>query len=189
MPRWLALTVGLFAQVAVAQEAAPPQPSPSANRAAWISDSRPLKAGDFVTVLVDEQTSATERTRLTADARRKQNSLFGSGGTPTEFGSSMDQSSTDRGDLERRGGLLATMTARVTAMEPGGFARIEGQRRVIIDGRPQDLRITGFIRPHDVSPANVVHSSRIAEAEISYNGKKISPRSGIIGKLIGIFWP
>jgi len=34
-----------------------------------------------------------------------------------------------------------------------------------------------------------VFSSRVAEAEIVYKGKKIKPRSGILGKLLSIFWP
>lgn len=101
----------------------------------------------------------------------------------------MDASSDQQGVANRSGGLSASVTVRVTAIDANGNAKIEGHKLVTVDGRKQEIILTGVVRPEDVSSANVVLSSRIADAEIMYKGKKISPKQGIFGKLIGIFWP
>ena len=46
-----------------------------------------------------------------------------------------------------------------------------------------------MIRTEDVTCSNTVLSSRIAEAVITYKGKKIGPRTGILGKILAILWP
>jgi flagellar L-ring protein precursor FlgH len=160
-------------------------------RAGWLSDSRPLRPGDILTVLIDEQSTASERTTVSAVSDRGQKAGFGTDGTLTgsQFGAGLNQSSNERGNVERGGGLLASMSVRVTSVDAAGNLHIEGNRRVIVDKRPQELRVAGIVRAQDVSSANVVHSSRIADAEISYSGKKLSPKTGILGKIIGIIWP
>lgn len=185
----LAATLLPLAESAAQQPDSTPVSRPA--RAGWLSDSRPLRPGDILTVLIDEHSTATERTNVSAVSDRGQKAGFGTDGTLTssQFGAGMNQSSSDRGNVERGGGLLASMSVRVTAVDAAGNLHIEGNRRVIVDRRPQELRVAGIVRAQDVSSANVVHSSRIADAEISYSGKKISPRTGILGKIIGIIWP
>ena len=58
-----------------------------------------------------------------------------------------------------------------------------------MDGRRQQMTLRGFVRPEDVSPQNVVLSSRIADAAISYRGNGIGPRRGILGGIAAFFWP
>jgi flagellar L-ring protein precursor FlgH len=78
---------------------------------------------------------------------------------------------------------------RVTSLSPDGIARIEGSKKVTVDGRLQEISLQGYVRPQDVSSPNIVLSSRIAEAVIDYKGKKIGPRTGIVGKILSILWP
>src|SRR5262249_12317515 len=47
-----------------------PPAAPAAPRAGWLSDRLPLRAGDLVTVVVDEQTAARERVSRVADGNR-----------------------------------------------------------------------------------------------------------------------
>ena len=51
------------------------------------------------------------------------------------------------------------------------------------------MKVEGLIRPDDVGSDNTVSCSRVADAVISYKGKKIDPRQGILGKILSIFWP
>jgi hypothetical protein len=46
-----------------------------------------------------------------------------------------------------------------------------------------------MVRSEDVSSNNAVASSRVANAEITYKGKKLGPSTGIFGKILGILWP
>ncbi len=173
--------------------AAAPRVTIPRTRAAWTGDRVALRVGDLLTVVVDEQIAASERvTRTSSDSRATSARLRAElGSDPMNYNlqSGLDQGSRDFGEANREGDLTAVLTVRVTAIEPGGIARIEGARKVTVDGRVQDLSITGFIRPEDVMPSHYVLSSRIGEAVINYKGKKIGPRTGIIGKFLGMLWP
>jgi flagellar basal body L-ring protein FlgH len=68
-------------------------------------------------------------------------------------------------------------------------ARITGTKKVTVDGRMQDITLSGAVRAEDVSARRIVRSSSIADAVITYNGKKIAPKNGILGKIVGILWP
>lgn len=164
-------------------------------RASWLNDRRPLRVGDILTVVVDEQTAAREQVSTDAKARRA-HALALNAGDPTNkigpvktFSTSSDANSLDAADARRQGDLTAVIAVRVVSLDPLGNARVEGAKTVSVDGRNQDVRLTGVVRPEDVSPEYLVFSSRIAEATISYKGKKIGPRMGIIGKILSILWP
>ena len=69
--------------------------------------------------------------------------------------------------------------------------RIEGTRTILLDEQEQLVTVTGFVRPQDVTPRNVVDSWRVADAKLAYasNGDMGKPRQGILAKIIGIIWP
>jgi flagellar L-ring protein precursor FlgH len=165
-------------------------------RAAWVSDRLPLRIGDLITVVVDEAAAASERVSNRATADRSQRAKLGIGideavrlGPAKDFSTGVESSSNDVGEAGRRGELSAVLTVRVTAIDPYGIATVEGGKSVTVDGRAQQVQLKGLVRAEDVSPNNLVSSSRVAGAVITYNGKKIGPRSGILGKILAIFWP
>ncbi|MGE0443400.1 MAG: flagellar basal body L-ring protein FlgH [Gemmatimonadales bacterium] len=181
------------ADSAAAQPPAPPPPPP---RAGWLSDRLPLRVGDLLTVVVDEATAASERVSITASADRSQRARLGIGideavrlGPAKDFSTGMQNASSDIGESGRRGQLTAVLTVRVTGIDALGMATIEGTKSVVVDGRTQLVQLKGLVRAEDVSPSNLVSSARVADAVITYQGKKIGPRSGILGKLLSIFWP
>ncbi len=182
--------------LAAAADTAPARVAANPGRASWLSDQRPLRVGDILTIVVDEQTVARERTSVNASARRGQKAELGAGipggaliGPNKGFSTGMDNSSRESGEANRQGDLVAVLSVRVTALEPGGIARVEGAKAVTVDGRTQEVRLKGLVRAEDVTAANLVASSRVAEAVISYQGKKIGPRQGILGKILSILWP
>jgi flagellar L-ring protein precursor FlgH len=166
------------------------------SRAAWLSDRLPVRVGDILTVVVDEQTVANERVSTTAQANRAQRAQLGIGvdsafrlGPSKDFSTAHNSSSSDVGEAARQGNLTAVLTVRVTSIESNGIVTIEGGKSVSIDGRLQEVKLKGVVRPEDVSSSNLVSSSRIADAVITYKGKKIGPRTGILGKILSILWP
>lgn len=159
-------------------------------RAGWLSDRRDLRVGQLLTVIVDERARASEQTGNAARNRRSQSgSLAGDILPEKSVGIGYDHTSDQGGNINRAGNLDATLTVRVTAIEVGGVARIEGKKLVNVDGRKQEIALTGLVRAEDVLAGNRIASDRIADAEILYKGKKIGPKSGIFGKLIGMLWP
>ncbi len=183
-------TVRLATQVAVRPAALP------RSRANWYSDRQPLRVGDIITIVVDEQTRASESVSQVASGSRSLGAKLNVGvdsasriGPNKAFATSHDASSRDVGQASRNGDLTAVLTVRVTEIDAVGNAKVEGRKVVNVDGRAQNISLTGVVRPNDVSYDNLVSSSRVADAVITYKGKKIGPRTGILGKILSILWP
>jgi flagellar L-ring protein precursor FlgH len=165
-------------------------------RASWLSDRLPLRVGDLVTVIVDELTAANEHVSQIATGNRAQRADLNAGlgtdariGPNKSFGSGMNSNSRDVGDAGRNADFTAVLTVRVVEIAPNGVARITGSKKVTVDGRVQDVTLTGVIRTADVDARNQVRSDRIAEVVLAYKGKKIAPKTGFLGSLLGMLWP
>jgi flagellar L-ring protein precursor FlgH len=165
-------------------------------RLSWTSDRMPLRVGDLLTVVVDEATAASERVSKVATGdraiRADLNASIGTDvaiGPAKSFGSGIKSNSRDVGEAGRRGDLTAVLTVQVTGLEGDGTIRIAGSKQVTVDGRVQDITLKGLVRSQDVSATNCVFSNRIANAEITYKGKKIGPTMGIVGRFLGMLWP
>lgn len=171
--------------------AAPASPIASprvrAPRASWLSDRLPLRAGDLVTVVVDEQTSARENVRNESTGNRSQRADLNAGiatdpriGPAKSFGTGVQSSSRENGDAGRNSGFTTVLTVRIVSLEPNGVARIQGTKKVTLDGRAQDVTLTGIIRAEDVDAHNCVRSDAIADAQLTWKGKKMAPKTGLL---------
>lgn len=178
--------------------ARPDSVTTSVSRAGWLSDRLPLRIGDLLTVVVDEQTVARAQVSRTASGDRSMtgnlniNSASGSGtpsSTAIKVASGLDRDSRDQGETSRQGRLHTVMSVRVVSLEPGGLAHVAGARKVTVDGQAQEVGLTGVVRAEDVTAGNLVASSCIADAMITYKGKKIGPNTGIMGRFLGMLWP
>lgn len=195
---WVALAVPTLAaaQAPAAAPANPPTPASGATRAGWLSDRMPLRVGDLITVVVDEQTAARERVSRVATGTRSQKGTIGADIDPASRigpakGISLghDGASRDVGESHHQGDLTAVLTVKVTTVDPRGVATIEGVKTVMVDGRTQEVALKGSVRAEDVTAGNVVLSSRVADAVVTYKGKKMGPRTGIVGGILAILWP
>lgn len=164
----------------------------------WTSDRTALRPGDLLTIVVDEQAVARERVRRVASGDRSMRGRFDlnmdtGGGSPTamsaDLGSGLRNDSRDVGEADRFGGLTAVLTVRVTGVEPGGVLTVAGTKKLTLESGTQEITVTGAVRPEDVSAARTVRSERLADAVITFKGKKIGPRQGLVGKLLGMVWP
>ncbi|MDM7913670.1 MAG: flagellar basal body L-ring protein FlgH, partial [Candidatus Eisenbacteria bacterium] len=55
--------------------------------------------------------------------------------------------------------------------------------------RQQQVMLSGSIRTADIPSSNIIYSERIADLQISYKGKKLAPRAGILGRILSMLWP
>jgi flagellar L-ring protein precursor FlgH len=59
-----------------------------------------------------------------------------------------------------------------------------------VDKAKQEMTLTGLLRPHDVNASDVVSSTAIADAKLIYSSKGLDkPKSGIVGRIVGLIWP
>lgn len=162
----------------------------------WTTDRRDFKVGDVISVLLDEYTLASANRNVTAESRRTgsldgsasyDGASLGRAGLDTERGAS----SRDRGENVRRDRLTGELTVRVVEVDDRGLLRVEGTKRMKVNGNEQEMTLTGWVRPEDVPAHNVMESWRIANATIEYTstGKLGKPHQGLISRILGWIWP
>lgn len=194
---WVVAAIGLaLAAPLMAQDEPGAELEPVVGaRADWLSDGRAIRMGEILTVLLDERTVARERISRVATADRSQRAgLLAELDGKSAVGSSsidarLDQESRNVGESNRQGDLVGVVSVQVVELLPGGIARIEGRKMTRIDGRDQKVIVKGLVRPEDIGPGNRVFSSRIADGEITYEGKEINPRRSLLGRILSFFWP
>jgi flagellar L-ring protein precursor FlgH len=74
------------------------------------------------------------------------------------------------GTVQRQGKLLAQMSVSVVGVAANGDLLVAGEQVLEINSDRQKIRVEGRVRPLDISDANAVLSSRLADAKISYLG-------------------
>jgi len=110
-------------------------------------------------------------------------------GPQKELATGVQNASQDEGDASRQGTFTATIAVKITAIDPQGNAQVEGSKFVQVDGRQQEVKLSGLVRADDVTYDYQISSTRIANATISYKGKNIKPKQGLIGKIVSMIWP
>lgn len=138
------------------------------------SDVRAYRAGDAVTVIITEETSA-DNSATTAQSAKTDLSLSAggsSGSTSVDASGSIGTGNefTGRGQTTRNERFRARLSAKVVAVEQNGNLKIEGKRVFQLNGENQSITLTGFIRPVDIQSDNSIASAAIMDLTIIYEG-------------------
>ena len=84
------------------------------------------------------------------------------------------------------------MTAVVSDVLPNGNLVIQGRRVVVVNNEEQFMTLTGMVRPLDISRDNVVLSTQLANAHITFGGVGVvadKQRSGWGVWIFDWLWP
>ena len=153
---------------------------------AFFIDQRAARVGDILTVQIDindsAQTSNASNSSHTSGLKGAAPSLYGlSGslgrllppGTDLAAGiqTSSNSSNTGSGAVTRSEKISLTIAAVVSAVLPNGNLVIQGTQEVRTNAELRQLTVAGIVRPEDISSANTVKHTQIAEARISYGGR------------------
>ena len=158
------------------------------------ADKRAAKVGDIVTVLIVETATSSQSASTNA---KKDTSLSTGGGTGPllknipSISYSGGDSTKASGNTTRTSTFTTTMTATVTKILDNGNFQIEGSRFVQTNAEKEEVRLSGVIRPQDITTDNTVSSTCIADAKITHVGSgAISSRQkeGIISKIFKILF-
>lgn len=145
---------------------------PSAWRA-LTADNKAYRPGDVLTVQVFENSSAT--TSADTDTRRANHLaadlVHGSNGRHTQAALGVSGDFDGGGRTQRASRLLATLTVVVQEVLPTGQLRVAGTQSLAVNDEVQRVSLEGLVRPVDISDGNVVQSTRIADARITYVGE------------------
>ena len=144
----------------------------------FATDRRASKIGDILTVSFAESFQATKsQNAATSKSSANQISLPGIiPGSDLEerisnaLTSSSDRSFTGSGSTAQSNSLTGQISVQVVRVLPGGNLEILGQKRLVLNKGDEYIRVSGVVRPEDISADNVILSDRIASANIQYIG-------------------
>ena len=97
-----------------------------------------------------------------------------------------------KGDTNREGELIATITAKVVEVLPNGNLMLEARKELTINEERQILVLQGMVRPDDISMNNMVMSNKIADAEVFYVGDGViqdKQKPGWLVRGLDKVWP
>lgn len=157
------------------------------NWANMAADNRAHEVGDIVTVVIFESASATNRVGTRSGKDTSLSGNLGVGGIDESLSFGLGSGYRGIGETERSDRFAASMAARIVEVLPNGDFLVEGSQYMLVNGEHRDIEVRGLIRPIDISSDNTVISSRLANAEINYDGEGFATRSAKPGILNRIF--
>ncbi|QEM83816.1 flagellar basal body L-ring protein FlgH [Halomonas binhaiensis] len=163
----------------------PDRPEPVANGSIYqrprgyqplFEDRRPRSVGDILTIVLDEEVSASKNS--TSNASR-------SGGTSLTFTTVpkgaedlLDYNLEVDGDADFKGGggsranntFTGTITVSVVQVMNNGNLRVRGEKQIAINQGTEFIRFAGVVNPRTITAENSVPSTAVADARIEYVG-------------------
>ena len=174
-------------------------------RGSVISDLRARKVGDILTVLIQEQTTVRNEDRVERsndttlaarlDAYSLSSSTFNNNVLP-RIDIRKQQEFNGEARQNTQSDVRASVAVVVVDVQPNGNLVVAGTRSVKVNDETRTLRISGLVRPFDVTNVNTITSAQVADARIAITGEGANTRQvtrGPIGQLfdtlVWIAWP
>ncbi|WP_240007052.1 flagellar basal body L-ring protein FlgH [Pseudaquidulcibacter saccharophilus] len=152
----------------------------------FFADPRASKIGDILTVNVTINDNAQMNNTTTGKESSTKSggvsNFFGleklpgkilpSGYDPANMiGTSSAGAFSGSGVVNRQEKMSLTVAALVTQVLPNGNLVVAGRQEVRVNNEIRELLVSGIVRPQDISSANTVLHTQMAEARISYGGR------------------
>jgi flagellar L-ring protein precursor FlgH len=155
---------------------------------AMSGDQRAAAAGDLLTVVIFESAEAVN----SAQASRRRSSdiggRIGAGSLDEQAQLSFGGGFTGRGEIRRSERVVARITVHVAEVLANGDLALAGEQWLLVNGQRTRIGVRGRVRQADIDNDNEVLSSRIADAQIDYDGHGFvsrSARPGLINRIFG----
>jgi flagellar L-ring protein FlgH len=178
---------------------------PDTQAKAMFADKRACKVGDIVTILVQENSTATKDNSTKTTKKSDINAaiatfLFSPTASSflTQKGQMPAMKMSDTSDFSGSGSInnsqqiAASVAVRVADVLPNGNLVIEGTRESAFSGEQQTIVLRGTVRQDDISANNTVRSSNVADATIRFISKGVvsdSARKGWFQRIWDKFAP
>ncbi len=170
------------------------------------TDHKAKRVGDIITVLVQENNSASRnsstKTEKKGDISASISSFF-TGNIQNKISSNNDEVNAGAAQLPKlettsqnkfegsgavnnSGSINSRFAVRVVDVLPNKNLIIEGVRRTSFSGESQTIILRGTVRPQDVTPVNTVVSYNLADVSIRFKDEGVvndSQKKGWFGKL------
>lgn len=164
-------------------------------------DKKAARIGDLITIVLSEQTTSNKsaNVEVTKDSEIEIGSPVALGGLVTWKGNPLNASASGEREFTGEAGagqsnsLRGNITVAVMDVWPNGTLVIRGEKWMTLNRGDELIRISGLVRPDDVSSDNEVMSTKIANAQITYTGTgelAASQKMGFASKFFNSsYWP
>lgn len=175
---------------------------------ALFDDRKARRVGDIITIILSEKTSATKKNSVST---KKEDSIdflqdAEAGGLGTILGGRLSAGGIDlltsldnkrdfsgSGDADQSNSLDGQITVTVAQVHVNGNLSVRGEKWMTLNKGDEYIRISGMIRPDDISPENTIASTKLANARITYSGTGSLAQASDMGWLSRFFnspiWP
>jgi len=165
-------------------------------------DQRARRVGDILTVMLEETTRSSKSSSLdiskdsgitVPEAPGGAGTLLGRGGLGIGTDLSSEREFKGGSDAAQSNNLSGSVTVSVVDIWPNGTLVIRGEKWLTLNRGNEFIRVSGLVRPSDVTQNNTVVSTKIANARITYSGTGETADSQNMGWINRFFnspyWP
>lgn len=154
-------------------------------------DTVALNVGDILTVTLQESTTASKNAEssITKDNEVNFNdgNILGLDGLNLGTNPNFERDFEGEAEADQSNSLAGSITVTVTKVYPNGVLQVRGEKWISLTNGKEYIRLTGLVRPQDISPGNTVSSTRIADARIAYGGTGDFDQANRMGWLARFF--
>lgn len=171
----------------------------------WYADHRASAVGDILTIVVREATKVRNEDKVDRSTKSDlsaslksytlSNDTFKSNTLP-KIALETDRGHEGLSKQEKDSQVTASIAVIVIDVHPNGNLVIAGSRVVKVDDEEKTLRVSGVVRPLDVTRDNTVPSSQVFDARIAITGNGAGTRAvtrgpvaSLVDTMIWAAWP
>ncbi len=139
-------------------------------------DRRPRSIGDILTIVLDEEVSASKNSQ--SNAGRSGSASLELAQLPdildvlAEYGYDIagENDFTGSGGSQANNSFTGTITVSVLEVMNNGNLRVRGEKQIAINQGTEFIRFSGVVNPRTITSQNTVPSTQVADARIEYVG-------------------
>jgi flagellar L-ring protein precursor FlgH len=172
----------------------------------YFTDLRAKHVGDLVVVEIVENSQAKKKNDTKAEKTNEYSAavpyfLGQAGAVRREAGAKTSDpliaaeltSKLDaKAELTKEDTMTSSIGCTVIERLPSGNLVVRGSRELQVNGETQYIILQGTVRPADITAANTVYSTQLADAKIYYTGRGVltdKQKPGWLARLLDHVWP
>ncbi|QEW07747.1 flagellar basal body L-ring protein FlgH [Nitrincola iocasae] len=155
------------------------------------SDGRAHRVGDIITINLSETTQSSKQSSTSIDKSTDINlpvpNVMGQpltiGGRELSAGVSGETEFEGDSSSKMSNQLSGNITVTVQEIYPNGVMLVRGEKWLTLNQGDEYIRISGLVRPQDITADNSLDSTRLADARITYSGTGATADANVMGWL------
>ncbi|MEQ4538694.1 MAG: flagellar basal body L-ring protein FlgH [Billgrantia sp.] len=141
-------------------------------------DRRPRMVGDILTIVLDEQVSASKNSRSNAERSasaglsfdQQSDALNALANLGFDVSAAGNSGFSGGGGSQASNSMTGTITVSVLEVMHNGNLRVRGEKQIAINQGVEFIRFSGVVNPRTITGQNTVPSTSVADARIEYVG-------------------